>query len=170
MEETKMIERDGVFDMDDIMGINTVWKEGYQIPRFILNGDISEIIIRPSGYNLMIVPFVISDNCPYYINVRLKYNNMIDQNTWESFKQLRPMQSVQLECRRSGGENNINLVDLVNIKSVSDETINPVQYCSFCGSFIFTKTYYTTTHCCAGDDSHRHISYIPMKYYETYKV
>ena len=158
MEETKMIERNGIFDMDDIMGINTVWKEGYQIPRFILDGDISEIIIRPSGYNLMIVPLVTNDNCPYYINVRLKHNNhMIDQNTWELFKQLRPMQSV-------------NLVDLVNIRSVSDETINPVQYCSFCGSFIFTKTYYTTTHCCAGDDSHRHISYIPMKYYETYKV
>lgn len=164
-----MIEYDGIFDMDDVRHIDTIWQQGYFIPSFTLNGDISEIMIRPSGCNIMIVPFVTVDNFPYYINVNLRYNNgKISSTTWDLFRQLKPMQSVSLECSR-GIDFSICNVDLIRILSVKDETINSVQYCDNCGSFIFVNGEDKEYQCCASISNQRHISHTPMKYYEQYK-
>lgn len=164
-----MIEVDGILSKEDYMMIDGLWVSCPCIPNFIIKADIAEIINRPLSYNIMAVPFVINENEPQYVNITIDKNNPdFTEFDWDLIHSLKPLQSIEVICKGMGMAR--RQINLVKISAIHDKTINPVQYCNKCHSFIFMPSDQGqhVYQCCGHTDAMRSISHTPMKDYEYY--
>lgn len=137
--------------------------------------DVSEIIIRPTTTELICVPFM-SGIEPFYINVIIPdktnklyrfVNKEYDHVTSAWIGKIKPIEGIRMECVYTG---DYNRYVLRAITTRYHRTINNVQYCTGCGSMIFTSDENTPIQCCTVDDAIRTISKKPHLSLDTHRM
>ena len=150
-----MIKLDGILTEDDVLMIDSAWKEANVIPEFIIEGDIVEIINRPLSYHIIIIPFYCSGE-PYYVNVRLpKYKGMVSEETWKEFRTIKPLNRVRIKCKKYINiySHRDSIIDIISIESIEPCSKFYYQYCSNCKMIHVLLSEDEMYQCCADPDT-----------------
>lgn len=156
------------FDLDLI---KTSKEQIYTNATFRVRADVVEITKHITGYTLVAVPFLLMDE-PYYISIFIK-NSSIENNevTRLILKDTIPYMSIDIEAKIDTSRSLVpwcytylEFIRFINPPSM--ETVNYVQYCTSCNSFIFAVDESNVHQCCADcDQTTLFISRCPLKYY-----